>query len=177
MGNGRGGDSSVPLSMIQRNSSVSGASSRRAALALAVVTLVGCERKRTQRQGTPDDVVKSAVAMVKNNDAKQLSNLFYAGSPEERVLMDKLWGAVRAPAATFRAAAGKRWPEEYAKLQEEAMKSASEKSPGLLMMLAQGGGRGGGGAGSKPPNPDQRGRCSMRCSRIRMGGWIGTRRG
>lgn len=121
---------------------------------LVVIGGLGCERKRTYSQATPDDVVKSAVAMVQNKDAGQLSNLVYAESPEMRALMNRV-GTLFENLQKLSVAASKRWPEEYAAMQAEALKSATEKTPGLLSMMSQGGGSGRRGGASGPQNPDQ----------------------
>lgn len=119
-----------------------------------VIASVGCGRKRTYSQATPEDVVKSAVEMVKGNDAGQLPNLVYADSEEMRALMDRV-GVLFQHLQELSRAASKRWPEEYAQMQADALKSATEKTPGLLGMMAQaGGGRGARRAGAGQ-NPDQ----------------------
>lgn len=123
-----------------------------AVVVLALCLVVGCGRKRTYSQATPEDVVKSAVEMVKANDAGQLPNLVYAESEEMRGLMNRV-GVLFQHLQELSQAASKRWPEEFAQMQADALKSATEKTPGLLSMMAQGGGRrSGGGAGQ---NPDQ----------------------
>ncbi len=88
----------------------------------------GCERKPTYSQKTPDDVVASAVKMVKNNDAKHLADLFYAEGPEMRSVLNRL-GSLFEKLQLLAAQVQQRMPDEVAALKAQAMDSAAESAP------------------------------------------------
>src|SRR4051812_24910094 len=50
----------------------------------------GCSRKKSYSQDTPDDVIRSATAMVKNGETRRLTDLIYADSPEMRAFLNQL---------------------------------------------------------------------------------------
>ncbi len=59
------------------------------ALALVLAGLTGCDRKGYS-QATPEDVIKSARAMVEKGEARKLEQLIYADSPEMRQLIKRV---------------------------------------------------------------------------------------
>jgi hypothetical protein len=125
------------------------------ALAIAVAMAGGCGKKRAYSQATPDDVIRSAVEMVKNKDTKQLGDLVYADSPEMRIFLDRL-GDLFGHMQSLAGEVEKRFPKEMAEMRERAAKAAAEgKADPLLSALGSmsGGGRrgpGGMGAGGGP---------------------------
>lgn len=139
------------------------ARSIRLAAVLALTLLVGisfggCSRKRSYSQATPDDVVRSAVDMVKNGDTAELGDLVYADSPEMRVFLNRL-GDLFGHMQVLAKAVEKQFPLEMAELKEKAAKAAAEGKPdsllGAIASAATGGGgrgrrSGGGGMGGPP---------------------------
>lgn len=119
-------------------------------MALGLV-VAGCERKQEYPQGTPDEVIASAVEMVKRGETSRLTGLVYADSPEMRVVLDRL-GRLLENMQGLSAAARERFPEEFAKMRAEAeAAAASGKSTTLLGTLMSQAGRGRRGNA----NPDQ----------------------
>lgn len=120
--------------------------------------LAGCERKRGYRQDTPDDVIQSAVEMVKNGDTQRLGDLIYADSPEMRFFLNRL-GELFGHMQKLAGAAGQRFPEEMAALKAKAAKAAAEgkADPLLSAVSAMGSGRrrGGGMGGGGPPMDEE----------------------
>lgn len=120
------------------------------------VGLGGCNRKRTYSQATPDDVIRSAVEMVKNKDTKRLGDLVYADTPEMRFFLDRL-GELFGRMQVLAAAVEKRFPAEMAELKQKAADAAAAgKVDPLLAAISSGvtgGGRRGGGGrlGGGPP--------------------------
>jgi hypothetical protein len=131
----------------------------RSALALVAAALLGaCDRGPIgYDQSTPDNVVKSAVQMVKDNQARSLSTLIYAESPDMRATLTRL-GKLFENMQKLSKAAQERFPDEFAKLREDAQKAAADGKPNALLsaiMNQQGGRRSrGGGTGGGAPDPD-----------------------
>lgn len=125
-----------------------------ALLAVVCVGLGACERKRAvYRQDSPDDVIESAVQMVKNGDTRRLGDLIYADSPEMRVFLTRL-GDLFGHMQKLAGAAGQKFPDQLAALKAKAAQAAAEgkADPLLSAVGAMGGGRrrgrtGGGGMG------------------------------
>ena len=76
---------------------------RRNAIAPALILLVGIAlaamlayalsggvRSVSYSQQTPDDVLRSAVAMIKSGQTRKLTNLIYADSPDMRGVLNQL---------------------------------------------------------------------------------------
>lgn len=98
---------------------------RLAALFFAVILVLvaaGCEDKG-YTQATPDDVLKTARLMVKNGDARRLTDLVHADSPQMRAFLDGL-GRTLENLADLGLAVQKRFPTEVAALRTEAEQSA-----------------------------------------------------
>jgi hypothetical protein len=109
--------------------------SARATAALAGILLIagvllggGCERKRTYSQKTPDDVVASALAMVKNNDAGRLADLIRSEGPEMRAVLNRL-GGLFGKLQVLAAQVQRRMPQEVAELKSQAMSSGADSAP------------------------------------------------
>lgn len=117
----------------------------------------GCERKRTYSQARPDDVIRSAVEMVKNKDTKRLGELVYADTPEMRFFLDRL-GDLFGRMQVLAAAVEKRFPAEMAEMKQRAADAAAAgKVDPLLAALssgATGGNRRRGGGFGGGPNVD-----------------------
>jgi hypothetical protein len=101
----------------------------RLALSIAcclALLLTSCSRPRpSYSQSTPDDVLKSAVAMIKNGDTQKLTDLFYADSPEMRSVLNQL-GKLLASMQKLSVASSKRFPQEFQKLQDDAARAAED---------------------------------------------------
>ncbi|MBC7833762.1 MAG: hypothetical protein H7Y88_01500 [Phycisphaerales bacterium] len=141
---------------------------------LSLVWLSGCDERVSYSQRSPDEVVKSAVAMVQNGDADRLDDLIYADSEKMRAVLNRLGvtlGHVQLLAATLQA----KFPEEIAKLKAETEQAAAEgRSAGGLSAMFSGGRvnvEGGGGRPSGPPGFDEgSGRGERSDGRSRMEG-------
>ncbi|MBX3358901.1 MAG: hypothetical protein KF745_10785 [Phycisphaeraceae bacterium] len=116
------------------------------ALALVLIPFWGCKPRHTYSQATPDDVVKSAVEMVKNNEANRLSDLVFAESAHMRAVLDRL-GVFLGHLQQLAGAIQERFPEEVARRKAEAQLAASDpnsKAGGLLSRVLSGGSSQGG---------------------------------
>lgn len=124
--------------------------------AMLVITplLASCSgRERGYSQDTPDDVVRSAVAMVKSGDTSKLSTLIYADSPEMRAVLREL-GKLLKSMQTLSVAAAKAFPQDFAALQEQAAAAAADpKNKSLITQVMVGLGSTSGGP-TKQPNAD-----------------------
>lgn len=121
-------------------------------LTLLLIALPACTRKRDYPQASPDDVIKSAVEMVQNDEAARLPTLIYAESPEMRQVLNQL-GVLMGNLQRLAKSCALRWPDDYAKLQEQAIEQAQKSGGSLLGALGSGGrgmNRGGGGGGGDP---------------------------
>lgn len=128
--------------------------SRLLPLLLALLfTLPACNRKRDYPQSTPDDVIKSAVEMVQNNEAARLPTLIHAESPEMRQVLNQL-GTLMGNLQSLAQACAKRWPDDYAKLQQQAVEQA-QKSGGSLLGNLTPRTPGNRGRGGQDRDPDQ----------------------
>lgn len=117
---------------------------------IVAVTLAGCERKRAYSQSTPDDVLKSAVSMAKSGDARRLTDLVHAESPEMRELLNRV-GVLLSHMQKLSQAAAQRWPDEFARLQKDAADKAAGPGGATLMSMLSGMNR---GNRQEPPSPD-----------------------
>ncbi|MBC7772127.1 MAG: hypothetical protein H7210_06515 [Pyrinomonadaceae bacterium] len=109
--------------------------------------------KAVYSQATPDDLVSSAVLMVKNGDAKLLTRLIYADNDEMRkslnrlgVLLDHMQGLAKG--------INKQFPEDIAKFRAEAEQAAKDgKTPAIMAVLSGGlkAGAGAAGIGNRRP--------------------------
>lgn len=124
-----------------------------AALAVVLASSSCSRRERGYSQDTPDDVVQSAIAMVKAGDTAKLSNLIYADSLEMRAVLREL-GKLLQSMQKLSVASAQRFPEDFAKLQEQAAAAASDpKNKSLITQLMVGLDTGSGGT-PKQPNAD-----------------------
>lgn len=115
---------------------------RAAVVVLCVTVMVaGCSRRRNYSQSSPDDVIESAVQMVKDKRAGEFGNLIYADSPEMRSMLNRL-GVLFGNMQTLAGAVEKRFPEEMAAMKAKAVDSADKQATSLLTQIGGGGGRG-----------------------------------
>lgn len=124
-------------------------------LVTTAVIVLGGVGKPTYSQATPDDVVRSAVLMVKNGHAKYLPDLIYADSDEMRGSLKRL-GILLGHLQELAGSIKTRFPEEIERYRLEAeAEIASGKPPAMLgaLMGGLGGNRSGGPPG--PPDADQ----------------------
>lgn len=115
-----------------------------AAALLSVTVMGGCERKKRYSQATPDDVIESAVAMIKDGQSRQLGNLIYAESPEMRSMLDRL-GILLGNMQSLARAVEQRFPEEMAALRDKTAQAAADGSALSLLDQLGGGNRGASG--------------------------------
>jgi hypothetical protein len=103
-------------------------------LIVAVGLLAGCRDKGYSR-ATPEDTLHTARLMVENGDARRLTELVYAESPEMRELLEQA-GDVLASLADLGLAVQERFPKEVADLRAQAEAAAKEgRSASFLAQL------------------------------------------
>ncbi len=101
---------------------------------LALV-LTSSPKRTSYPQQSPDDVVRAAVAMIKNGETRQLSTLIYAETPEMRTVLTQL-GTVLESMQKLSGASAKRFPDEFKKLQDDALAAAEDpKNKGIVAQL------------------------------------------
>lgn len=118
-------------------------------LAAGVIALIAWLGLRTEySQATPDDVLKSAIMMVKDGKAERLSDLMYADNVEYRVTLTRL-GKLCGTMQELGQAINDRFPQDVARARETLKKSAEGKQASIISAISQGpsGGGGGGGGG------------------------------
>lgn len=105
---------------------------------VAMLSLWACEAKKNYPQSSPDDVIKAAVAMVKNGETARLPNLIYAEGPEMRFVLNQLGKLLQSMQELSKAAAVQ-FPDEFAKLQADALAAAADpKNKSLLTQVMVG---------------------------------------
>ena len=101
---------------------------------LALV-LAGNPKRTTYPQQSPDDVLRAAVGMIKNGETRQLSTLIYAETPEMRTVLTQL-GTVLESMQKLSVSSAKRFPDEFKKLQDDALSAAEDpKNKGIVAQL------------------------------------------
>lgn len=97
--------------------------------------LTGTAKRHTYPQSSPDDVLRAAVAMIKNGETRQLSTLIYAETPEMRTVLAQL-GTVLESMQQLSVSSARRFPAEFQKLQDDALAAAEDpKNKGLVAQL------------------------------------------
>jgi hypothetical protein len=95
-----------------------------ALVSMGVLALGGCSREPTYSQASPDDVIASAQAMIRNNDAEKLHQLIYADDIYMRgflVRLGNLMGHLQELTTDLNA----KFPEDIKKLEAEAQARAA----------------------------------------------------
>jgi hypothetical protein len=92
---------------------------------LLAYTLSGSSHRVSYPQSSPDDVLRAAVAMIKNGETRKLSNLIYADTPEMRTVLNQL-GEVLESMQHLSVSSAKRFPAEFQKLQDDALAAAED---------------------------------------------------
>lgn len=111
-----------------------------AALTAGVLALAACDRPKRYSQETPDDVLRSAVEMIRDGQTQRLPDLIWADSDQMRRMLDQL-GRLFGNMQKLAAATQQRFPDEMAKMKAEAeRRAASGGQNPLLAQLAGGGG-------------------------------------
>lgn len=111
-------------------------------LLIACASMVGCgERPKTYSQETPDDVLKSAVLMVKNRETEKLGTLIWSEGPEMKVMLSRL-GVLLGNMQKLSVAATEKFPAEFAAMRAEADKAAASGKPNSLLSGLMNAGRG-----------------------------------
>lgn len=116
------------------------ACTRAVALALAVlfaIVLPACDRAPTYSQATPNDVIRSAAQMIKDNRADLLPNLLYAESDDMRRLYRAL-GTFLKHTQELAGSLQAKFPEEVNKLRKQAEEAAKKgQATTLFGQIAQ----------------------------------------
>jgi hypothetical protein len=126
-----------------------------AACLLTGGSLGGCSRKADYSQSTPDDTLKSAIAMIKAGDTRRMSDLIYADNPEMRAVLNRL-GMLLGNMQKLSVASAKRFPADFQKLQDDAAAAAADpKNKSLVgQFMVSMGSFDPSKAGSRQPSPD-----------------------
>lgn len=99
--------------------------------------------RRTYSQATPDAVLESAMLMVKNGDARLLTKLIYADSPEMRQTLNRL-GLLLQNMQGLAGEIQRSFPEEIAAYRAKTEQELKEgKTPAFLAAISGAIGRGG----------------------------------
>ncbi len=117
--------------------------------------LSGGPRSVAYGQSSPDDVIRSAVSMIKNGQTRNLTNLIYADGPEMRAVLNQL-GRTLESMQHLSVSSAKRFPAEFQKLQDDALAAAEDpKNKSLVAQLMVGMNEFGNGKSSgRQPNAD-----------------------
>ncbi len=112
--------------------------SRTIALACSlIISLAACDRAPTYSQATPNDVIRSAAQMVKDNRADLLPNLLYAENDEMRRLYRAL-GTFLKHTQELAQSLQTKFPEEVNKLKKQGEEAAKKgQATTLFGQLAQ----------------------------------------
>ncbi len=94
-----------------------------------------CGRSDEYSQSTPEDVLASVIAMVKNGEPGKLPRLIYADSREYRTVLNRL-GTLLDSLQGLAVAMRERFPDDVKRLRDELVKADGQ---GLLGSLAGGG--------------------------------------
>ena len=115
---------------------------------VVVACLHGCDRPKSYSQDTPNEVISSAVQMIREGQTQRLPDLIAADNDEMRRMLDRL-GVLFGNMQKLAAAAQERFPEDMAKIKAQAEKAAAsgEGNP-ILEALRSGRQPGGGRAGA-----------------------------
>lgn len=110
------------------------------AIAMAIVfalALPACDRAPSYSQATPNDVIRSAAQMIKDNRAELLPNLLYAENDEMRRLYRAL-GTFMKHTQELAQALQAKFPEEVNKLKKQAEEAARKgQATTLFGQIAQ----------------------------------------
>jgi hypothetical protein len=102
---------------------------------MAALISSAASRRVEYTMGSPDDLVKAAVTMIRNGEAEKLSTLFYAETPEMGSIFRRL-GELLGSMQDLGSAVAKRFPDDIAKLRDEATKKAVESNPAATIATA-----------------------------------------
>lgn len=107
----------------------------------AAVMLGGCDRPKKYSQETPDDVLRSAAEMIRDGQTQRLPDLIHADNEQMRRMLDQL-GRLFGNMQKLAAAAQQRFPDDMAKMKEEAERRAASgaANPLLAGLMGEGGG-------------------------------------
>lgn len=127
---------------------------------LAAVVVWAVRRDRGYPQASPDEVLKSAITMIKNGEAERVSTLIYAPSPEFRAVLNR-FGDLLGSLQDLGLAVAKRFPNDIQRIRADALKKATTSTGSAAAIQAMaarpggalGAGRGAAGRGGQPPDP------------------------
>lgn len=124
----------------------------------AVLAMIGgCERKRDYSQNTPDQVLKSALEMVKQGETERLAGLLYADSPQMRAFWDET-GVLLGNMQKLSKAVQARFPTEFEELRRETEERAARGEASSLLDLVRQSAPGAGGPTPPRSRPGSTGR-------------------
>ncbi|MFO0491004.1 MAG: hypothetical protein ACK51T_01050, partial [bacterium] len=124
-----------------------------ASLLVGLVLWLG-SRPRAYSQASPQDVLLSINAMVKDGNAERIGDLFLADSVEQRATLIRL-GSLMGTLQDLGKAAQRRFPKEVAVLREQLKRQAAGQGQSIIDKLAKGG-QGAQAAFSRPATPQER---------------------
>lgn len=115
----------------------------------AATMLPGCNREKEYSQESPDDVLRSAVAMIQDGQTQRLPDLIAADNDEMRRMLDRL-GVLFGNMQKLAAAAQERFPDDLAKIKAAAQADGGNS---ILDAIRSGGG---GSRGGPPGEGEER---------------------
>jgi len=113
---------------------------------VALACLGGCDRPQSYSQDTPNEVISSAVQMIREGQTQRLPDLIAADNDEMRRMLDRL-GVLFGNMQKLAVAAQERFPEDMAKIKAEAEKAAASGEANPLLEALRSGRQPGGGRG------------------------------
>ena len=108
-----------------------------AGLLVGLVLWLG-SRPRAYSQASPQDVLLSINAMIKDGNAERIGDLFLADSVEQRATLIRL-GSLMGTLQDLGQAAQRRFPKEVAVLREQLKRQAAGHGQSIIDELAKGG--------------------------------------
>lgn len=108
-----------------------------AAVIVSVILWIGL-RPKAYSQGSPEDVLLSVGAMIKDNQANRISDLFLAKSLEERATLIRL-GELFGTLQKLGKVTQERFPKEVAVLRAQLAAQSAGKEQSIINALATGG--------------------------------------
>ena len=108
-----------------------------AGLLVGLVLWLG-SRPRAYSQASPQDVLLSINAMIKDGNAERIGDLFLADSVEQRATLIRL-GSLMGTLQDLGKAAQRRFPKEVAVLREQLKRQAAGHGQSIIDELAKGG--------------------------------------
>ncbi|MGD9690375.1 MAG: hypothetical protein AB7K52_13845 [Phycisphaerales bacterium] len=127
------------------------------AIGLALVISRAAAKTHEYERASADDLIKSAVAMIRNGEASRLVELFHVERVEAKTVLRRV-GELLGSMQSLGGAVADRFPDEVARLRDEAVKKAGEtNAAGSIAAALQNRPSSAGARRRGPPSPqDQR---------------------